>query len=113
MKNLKTKETPTKVLQILNSGKSKPPFYNIFHYMSVIGKLNYLEKATISNLSYITHQYAHFTSKPKANHARAIQWIARYLKGTRYQGFIINSNIEKGLGVYVDAAFSGNRDKVE
>ena len=70
--NLKIKGTPSKVSQILNSGRKETPFDNSFQYRSVIGKLNYLEKATRSDKSYIMHQCAHFTSKLKANHARAI-----------------------------------------
>ena len=70
--NLKVKETPSKVSQILNSGIKDAPFDNIFHYRSIIGKLNYLEKATQSDISYMTHQCARFTSKPRANHAKAI-----------------------------------------
>ena len=108
---LKTKDTPSKVSQILNSGRKELPFDNSFHYRSVIGKLNYLEKATRSDISYITHQCARFTSKPRANHAKAIRWIARYLKGTRDKGFIMKPKVEKGLEVYVDADFSGNWNK--
>ena len=75
--NLKVKETPSKVSQILSSGMKDAPFDNSFHYRSIIGKLNYLEKATRSNISYITHQCACFTMKPRANHAKAILWIAQ------------------------------------
>ena len=74
--NLKVKETPSKVSQISNRGIKDAPFDNSFHYRSIIGKLNYSEKATWSDISYITHQCARFTSKPKANHAKAIRWIA-------------------------------------
>ena len=109
--NVKIKETPCKVSQVLHSGKNNPPFDNSFHYRSVIGKLNYLEKGTRSDISYITHQCARFTSNPKANHAKAIRWIARYLKGTRNKGFVMKPDIAKGLEVYVDADFSGNWNK--
>ena len=70
-----------------------------------------MEKGTRSDISYITHQCARFTSNPKANHAKAIQWIARYLKGTRNKGFVMKPDIAKGLEVYVDADFSGNWNK--
>ena len=109
--NLKMKETPCKVSQVLHSGTEYPPFDNSFHYRSIIGKLNYLEKGTRSDISYITHQCARFTSNPKENHARAIRWIARYLKSTRDKGFIMIPNKNKGLEVYVDADFSGNWHK--
>ena len=43
------------------------------------------------------------------SHSKAIRWVARYLKGTRSKGLILNPN-EKGLEIYVDADFSGNWD---
>ena len=106
--NLKVKSTPSKVSQILHSGQKDAPFDNSFHYRSLIGKLNYLEKGTRSDISYITHQCARFTSNPKAMHAKAIRWIARYLKGTREKGFVMSPDQTKGIEVYVDADFSGN-----
>jgi hypothetical protein len=42
-------------------------------------------------------------------HASAVRWIGRYLKGTRTKGFIIHPN-STGLEVFVDAEFSGNWD---
>ncbi len=75
-KSFKTKETPAKTSQILHRDEKGKPFDNSFHYCSVIGKLNYLEKGTRSNISYITHQCACFTEKPKDSHARAIRWLA-------------------------------------
>ena len=105
------KETPSKVSEVLHSGANDAPFENSFHYRSIIGKLNYLEKATQSDISYITHQCARFTSKPEMIHAKAIRWIARYLKGTKERGFIMSPDTTKGLEVYVDADFSGNWHK--
>jgi hypothetical protein len=44
-------------------------------------------------------------------HASAVRWIARYLKGTRdSKGFIIRPD-DTGLEVFVDADFSGNWDE--
>ena len=105
---VKTKSIPCMVSNILNGGNNEEPFDNSFHYRSIIGKLNYLEKGTRSDISYITHQCARFTSNPKSNHAKAIRWVARYLKGTRKKGFVMKPDPTKGLEVYVDADFSGN-----
>ena len=105
---VKTKNVPCMVSKVLNSGSSEEAFDNSFHYRSIIGKLNYLEKGTRSDISYITHQCARYTSTPKMNHAKAIRWIARYLKGTRDKGFIMKPDPSKGIEVYVDADFSGN-----
>ncbi len=43
---------------ILSRHSDSEAFDNLFHYKSVIGKLNYLEKSTRSGISYITHQCA-------------------------------------------------------
>ena len=108
--NVKVKHTPTKVSTLLKRDQQGLDFDRSFHYRSIIGKLNYLEKGTRSDISYITHQCARFAEQPKESHAKAIRWIARYLKGTKDKGLIINPNPNKGLHVYVDADFSGNWD---
>ena len=105
---LKVKDIPCKSSTILTRGDKDKDFDRSFHYRSVIGKLNYLEKGTRSDISYITHQCARFTESPKERHAQAIRWLARYLKGTKDKGFIMNPDATKGLEVYVDADFSGN-----
>eukprot|EP00978_Attheya_sp_CCMP212_P001297 scaffold2708_cov54-Attheya_sp.AAC.1 len=79
------------------------PFDKSFEYRSVIGKLNYLEKAT-----NITHQCARFSSDPKVEHVKALRWLGRYLYATRKKGTILRPVENKDLEVYVDADFSGN-----
>jgi hypothetical protein len=69
----KLKEIPACSSQILKRNLKGTKFDNTFHYQSVIGKLNYLEKATRSDISYITHQCARFVEEPCENHARAIR----------------------------------------
>ena len=108
--NVKCKSTPAMVSQLLKRDESGNPHDMSFHYRSIIGKLHYLEKGTRSDISYITHQCARFLQDPKESHAKAIRWIARYLKGTKDKGLILNPKKEKGLEVYVDADFSGNWD---
>ena len=108
--NVKCKSTPAMVSQLLKRDENGEEFDNSFHYRSIIGKLHYLEKGTRSDISYVTHQCARFAHAPKQSHAKAIRWIARYLKGSRDKGLIIDPNKSKGLEVYVDADFSGNWD---
>lgn len=111
--SLKAKETPAKSSQILHRDTKGKPFDNSFHYRSVIGKLNYLEKGTRSDISYITHQCARFTESPKESHAKAIRWLARYLNDTKNKGLILQPDPHKGLELYVDADFAGNWDKTD
>ena len=108
--NVKVKSTPAMMSKLLKRDEQGVEFDKSFHYRSIIGKLNYLEKGTRSDISYITHQCARFAESPRESHAKAIRWIARYLKGTKDKGLIINPKPDVGLQVYVDADFSGNWD---
>ena len=108
--NVKVKGTPAMSSQILRRDETGAEFDNSFNYRSVVGKLNYLEKGTRSDIAYITHQCARFTESPKESHAKALRWLGRYLKGTRDKGLILNPKEGSGLEVYVDADFSGNWD---
>jgi hypothetical protein len=55
------------------------------------------------------HQCARFSVDPKVEHASAVRWLARHLKGARDKGFITRPD-GSGLEVFVDADFSGNWD---
>jgi hypothetical protein len=59
----------------------------------------------------MTQQCARFSNEPKVEHGRAIQWLARYLKGTDTKGLILKPDCNKALEVYVDIDFAGNWDR--
>ena len=80
-------------------------------YKSIIGKLNYLERGTYSDIAYASHQYAHFSVNPKLNHCNIVHWLIQYLIGTREHGYYINPNCKRDLEVHIDTDFSGNWDK--
>ena len=73
------KETPAVSSRILTRNDGGPDHDKSFHCHSVIGKLNYLEKATRPDISFATHQCARYVADPKKNHARAVQWLGCYL----------------------------------
>ena len=73
------KETPAALSRILTRNDNGTDHNKSFHYRSVIGKLNYLEKATRPDISFATHQCAHFVADPKKSQARAVRWLGRYL----------------------------------
>ena len=108
--NVRVKSTPAMSSNILRRDEDGEDFDKSFNYRSVVGKLNYLEKGTRSDIAYITHQCARFTESPKESHAKALRWLGRYLKGTRDKGLILKPGNGKGLQVHVDADFSGNWD---
>jgi predicted nucleotidyltransferase len=111
--NVSEKITPATSSKLLSRHSDFEPFDNSFDYRSVIGKLNYLEKSSRSDIAYIVHQLARFSSDPKKEHGQALRWLGRYLKATRSQGTILRVNKSKDLEVYVDADFSGNWDPKE
>jgi hypothetical protein len=94
---------PAASSKLLTRDLNGPDFDSSFHYRSVIGQLNYLEKGTRSNISYIVHQCARFVQKPKESHAKALGWLARYLHATKDKGLILKPDNHKDLEVYVDA----------
>ncbi|CAJ1959006.1 unnamed protein product [Cylindrotheca closterium] len=111
--NAKPRSIPAPSSKLLSRHSDSPDFDGSFNYRSVIGKLNYLEKGSRSDIAYITHQCARFSSCPKKEHGEAIRWLGRYLKGTKDKGTILKPDKEKGIEVYVDADFAGNWDPNE
>jgi hypothetical protein len=104
----RTQSTPARSTKILHRDQYGEPFDDSFHYRSVIGKLNFLEKTTRPDIAYATHQCARFCEDPKQSHAKALIHLVQYLKGTRDKGIIIDPNRHKSLECYADADFSGN-----
>ena len=105
------KETPAASSWILIGNDDGVDHDKSFHYRSVIGKLNYLEKATRPDISFATHQCARFAASPKKSHTRAVHWLGRYLLHSRKKGMRFQADITRGLEVFVDASFAGNWDK--
>jgi hypothetical protein len=111
--NVTTKPIPASSSKLLSRHSESEAFDGSFDYRSVIGKLNYLEKSTRSDIAYITHQCARFSTDPKQEHGKALRWLGRYLKATRDKGTILKPNGDKDMEVFVDADFSGNWDGAE
>ena len=110
-KGTKGLSTPAIASQRLERDQAGEDFNGDFHFRSVIGKLNYLEKSTRPDLSFAVHQVARFTHEPKQSHAKAIRRICRYLVRTRDKGIILDPK-EESFTCYADADFGGlfNKD---
>lgn len=101
------KKTPS-TQAILHPNPNGEPFDGRFHYRSVIGKLNYLEKGTSPDIAYAAHQCARFSKNPKKEHAAAVIHLCKYLKETRDKGIILDPKQGKSFEVFADADFCGN-----
>lgn len=87
--NVNLRLTPAFKTVILHKDADGKDFNGSFHYHSIIGKLNYLEKSTRPEIAYAVHQCARFSSCPKQSHAEAVKQIGRYLAGTKEKGTTI------------------------
>jgi hypothetical protein len=99
--------TPALKTRILHKDAQGEPFHESFHYRSIIGKLNYLEKSTRPDLSFAVHQCARFCSDPRKSHATTVKYIGRYLATTKEKGIHVKPN-NKGFEGYVDASHTGD-----
>ena len=97
--------------KILNKSKDSSEFDQSFNCQSVIGKMNYLEKGSRSELAYAIHQCARYSTYPRKKHGDAIRWIGRYLLGTPRDGLILKPGLAKSFEVFVDSNFCGNWNK--
>ena len=105
------KETPGASTKILHYGVNLPDFYERYHYRSIIGKLNFLEKETRPDLAYYAHHCARFSENPKVIHDKAVDLIIKYLMITKDDGLIFKPTRSKCIEVYADVDFCGNRVK--
>jgi hypothetical protein len=98
---------PTLTSRILHPDIHGEPFDNSFHYRSVIGKLNFLEKSTRPEIAYAVHQCARFMENPTTLHGEAVKRIGRYLHTTSDKGIILNPSSTESFDCWVDASHAG------
>ena len=102
------KTTPAVPNNLLHKDTDGPDMTPDFHYRSMIGKLNFLEKSTRPDISVSVHQCARFSEQPKRSHAEAVKSFGHYLLATKDKGLIIHPNELRYFECWVDADFSGN-----
>ena len=79
-----------------------------FHYHSVIGKLNFLQKSTHLDISVSIHQCARFPDNPKRSHLQAVRTIGCYLRCTRDKRIMMRLDHTKSFKCCVDANYTSN-----
>jgi len=100
---------PALTTKILHPDATGTLFNNrTFHYHSIIGKLNFLEKSTRPDIAYAVHQCARFVENPTDLHAEAVKHIGHYLLGTADKGLILRPTKESTtFDCRVDASHTG------
>jgi hypothetical protein len=104
--NSTIRRTPALSNVVLHAHTDSLPHSEKWHYRSVIGKLNYLEKSSRPDISYAVHQCARFCENPKIEHTAAVKQIGRYLLGSMDKGVTCTPD-ESLLTCYTDASFLG------
>jgi hypothetical protein len=103
-KDTKFKATPAASTKILDKDKGGDPHVAWWHFRSIIGKLNFLEKSTRGKLGYSVHQCARFCEDPTMSHTEAVHHIVRFLAGTKDEGIILKPR-EVSFECFADADF--------
>jgi hypothetical protein len=103
----KSKPTPAPGGQVLQREIDAEEMADDFHYRSVVGKGNFLEKSTRPDIAVAMHQCARFSSDPKQSHANALRYIGKYLSGTKDEGIYLDPQQDKSFECWVDADFLG------
>ena len=106
--NTKLRAIPACSSKLLHKDADRESVKVNFHYHSVIGKLNFLEKSTHADISVSIHQCARFQDNPKRSHLQAVRTIGRYLRGTRDKGIVMRPDHTKSFECWVDANYAGN-----
>ena len=109
-----SKPVPAKTQTQLHAFKTSKPFSECdfkFEYRSIVGKTNYLAQTTRPDIIFAVHQIAKYSSDPRLEHGEAIEYLVRYLKGSRDIGIRFRPDPSCGFECYCDADFSGNWNK--
>ena len=99
---------PAVSTSVLPRDESIPSFKGDFHYRSIIGTLDFLEKITRPDIGHTTHKLVWFYEDSKAPQGKIVEYLAKYLITTRDKGIVLTSDKCKSIKVYADADFSGN-----
>jgi Reverse transcriptase (RNA-dependent DNA polymerase) len=99
-----TKDSPAASTVRLHRDVSGKPYSDNWHYHSIIGKLNFLEKSTRPDIAYAVHQCARFCLEP-------VKRIGKYLADNGDMGMILNPKMHS-FECYVDADLVGNWNRV-
>jgi len=105
-KQATSRTLPALTTKILHPDTQGTPFDNSFHYRSVIGKLNFLEKSTRPDIAYAVRQCARFVERPTKLHGEAVKRIGRYLLANPNEGIILRPN-QSTFDCWVDASHAG------
>ena len=102
------KTMPSITTKLLHKDTDRLDMTPYFHYRSVVGKLNFLEKSTRLDISVNVHQCTKFTEHPKRSHTEMVKQNGRYLLATCNKGLITHPKSPWHFDCWVDVDYAGN-----
>ena len=99
--NTKPRTIPASSSKLLHKDADRESIKANFHYRSMIGKLNFLEKSTHPDISVSIHQCAQFQDNPNRSYLEAVRTIGHYLRGTRDTGIMMRLDHTKSFECWV------------
>jgi hypothetical protein len=96
-----TKDKTTPLSTILQQDLDGAPFQEKWDYCHDIGKLNFLEKLTQSEIVYAVHQGTCFSNNHRQSHANDVKYMYRYILVTKDKGIILHPDLSKTFQVHV------------
>jgi hypothetical protein len=103
-----TKNLQSMISRKITADTNGPPFTYTWNYRALIGKLNYLEKSTRPDISYVVLQLARYSTKTPQSHGNAVKHLGCYLLATKEKGIYLHPTKPIGLIAYIDAISAGD-----
>ncbi|KAJ9548963.1 hypothetical protein OSB04_021506 [Centaurea solstitialis] len=98
-----------KVLKRFNMNGAKANDMSRVPYSSAVGSLMYAMICTRPDLAYAISMVSRYMANPGKEHWKAVQWVLRYLSGTRNHCLCFGASRD-GVQGYVDSDYGGDMD---
>jgi hypothetical protein len=107
--NGRTVTTPAEGYGNLTANDQGDPATDMKTYQQLLGKLNWLVRASRPDIAFVVQKLSQFSHDPGAKHMGGAQRLLRYLSGTRRYGIKYSS--QYGLAGYTDSDFAADKSR--
>jgi hypothetical protein len=107
--NGRTVTTPAEGYSNLTTNDQGDPATDMKTYQQLLGKLNWLVRASRPDIAFVVQKLSQFSHNPGAKHMGGAQRLLRYLSSTRKYGIKYTS--WQGLAGYADSDFAADESR--
>jgi hypothetical protein len=105
----RTVTTPAEGYSNLTANDQGDPATDMKTYQQLLGKLNWLVRASRPDIAFVVQKLSQFSHNPGAKHMGGAQRLLRYLSSTRKYGIKYTSR--QGLAGYADSDFAADESR--